>query len=469
VVCELDSAALKDQLINQRITTKSAEVAFQDAKLTREVAEIAVREYVEGIYPLEQGRSKHAIAAAQAAIEQAEARLERTRRARRELKDELAERKGARASADIVAELDLDDRIAVAEQARERARGSLELAQTRQRVLEQYTRDKTFKGLEIDVKRRRSDELAKQAAWELNKAKEAKLERQIAWCTLVAPNDGLVVYANDQNRLGQPFIEEGASVRERQKILSIPDLSRIQVSAKVHESQIDKVMPNQKAKIRVDAFADQALNGRVLDVSPLPDPSSFFSSDRKVYTTKVAIANRLPGLRPGMTAQVEILIDEKDNVLSVPVGAVAHYEGKDHVAVQKPGGGFDWREVTLGTSNDKSVEVKEGLGTGEHVVLNWLSLMSEAEKRAKLGTPPKATKPANRPEAGRKEIAVPPRPAAKAKGRGAGRASNPVFQKLRDFPQEDRARLKSASPEERIEILRKAGFTEDELRQLGVR
>src|SRR5262249_28405536 len=61
VVCELDSAARKDQLINQRITTKSAEAAFQDAKLAREVAEIAVREYVEGIYPQEQGRSNHAI------------------------------------------------------------------------------------------------------------------------------------------------------------------------------------------------------------------------------------------------------------------------------------------------------------------------------------------------------------------------------------------------------------------------
>src|SRR5262249_34257606 len=178
----------------------------------------AVREYVEGIYPQEQGRSKHAIAAAQSAIQQAEARLERTRRARRELKDELAQRRGTRGSADIVAELDLDDRIDPTDEAIEREKGTLELGQNRLRVLEQYSRDKMVKGLEIEVKRRRSDELAKQAAWELAKSKEQKLERQIAHCTLVAPNDGLVVYANDPNRLGQPNIEEGASVRERQKI-----------------------------------------------------------------------------------------------------------------------------------------------------------------------------------------------------------------------------------------------------------
>src|SRR5262249_34974553 len=150
----------------------------------------------------------------------------------------------------------------------------------------------------------------------------------IAYCTMTAPNDGLVVYANDPMRSfgsNQPQIQEGASVRERQKILSIADLSRLQVNAKVDESQIDKVMQNQKARIRVHAFADQVLNGRVLDVAPLPDPSNFFSSDRKVYTTRVAIANRLPGLRPGMTAQVEILADQKDNVLSVPVEAVVRY------------------------------------------------------------------------------------------------------------------------------------------------
>ena len=471
VVCELDSAALKDQLINQRITTKSAEAAFQDAKLAREVAEIAVREYTEGIYPQEQNRAKRAIAAAQSAIQQAETRLERTRRARQELKDEVALRKGARTAGEIVAEVDLDDRIEAAQQAIERENGALELARTKQRVLEQYTRDRTAKELEIDVKRKRSDELAKRAAWELHEGRERRLERQIANCTLIARVDGHVVYANDPMRTfgsNQPQIEEGASVRERQKILSIPDLARLQVNAKVDESQIHKVMQNQKAKIRVHAFADQVLNGRVLDVAPLPDPNNWFSSVQKVYTTRVAIANRLPGLglRPGMTADVEILIDQREDVLSVPVGAVLLYDGKDHVAVKKPGGGFDWREVTLGVSNEKSVEVKDGLRSGERVALNPIALMSEEEKRAKFGAPPKATQPASQNER-REESAVPAVPAAKAKGRGAGRVANPLSEKLRQIPPEDRARMKSASIEERIEILKKAGFTDEELRQLG--
>ncbi len=471
VLCELDSAALKDQLVNQKITTKSAEAAFEDARIAHEIAEIARREYVDGIYPQEHARVRNAINTARLALQQAETRLERTRRARQELKAELAARKGPRTSADIMAELDLDDRIQTTEQAKEREKGALELAQIRQEVLEQYTRTKMAKGLETDVARKRSDELAKQAAWELNKGKEEKLEKQIKFCTLRAPSDGLVVYANDPNRFGrQPTIEEGATVRERQKILSIPDLSRLQVNAKVDESQIDKVMVNQKARIRVHAFADQVLDGRVLDVAPLPDPSNFFSFGQKVYTTRVAILNRQPSLRPGLTADVEILIDQKDNVLSVPVAAVLHYDDKDHVAVQKPGGGFDWREVTLGIANEKYVEVKDGLRSGERVALKPIALMSEEEKRARFGAPPRATQPASKEER-RPDFAVPAQPAPKAKGRGgrgAGGVINPLVEKLRNIPPEDRARMKSASPQERIEILKKAGFTDEELWQLGV-
>src|SRR5262249_39122485 len=146
-----------------------------------------------------------------------------------------------------------------------------------------------------EVEKARSDELSKQAAWELERGKEEKLERQIAACTLIAPVDGLVVYANDPNRAfgrNQPQIEEGATVRERQKILSLPDTYQMQVNAKVHQSQIDKIMTKMKGTIRVDAFCGQVLNGRVLDVAPLPDPSTFFNRDAKVYTTRVGIANR---------------------------------------------------------------------------------------------------------------------------------------------------------------------------------
>ena len=138
-----------------------------------------------------------------------------------------------------------------------------------------------------------------------------------------------------------------------------------------------------KARIRVDAFVDQVLEGTVVDVAPLPDAASFRSSAIKVYTTKVRIDPPLPTLRPGMTADVEIVIKDLDNVLTVPVQAVLAYEEKYQVAVKKPDGRFEWRDVTLGPSSDTLVEVKKGIRSGEHVALDPLSLLTDAE-RARL-------------------------------------------------------------------------------------
>jgi HlyD family secretion protein len=448
LVCQLDSASLNDQLVNQQITTKSAEANHENAKLTREVAEIAVRQYTEGIFVQELATAEGEIKLAQSGIARAEGRLERMRRARQRMNEALAANPGAR-PVEIMADLDLEDRLEAAALAMAREKFALEQATAKKQVLQQYTRGKTTRELQSEVERRRSDELAKEATWTLQRTREEKLERQIAACKLVAPIDGLVVYANDPNRAfgsNQPQIEEGATVRERQKIVSIPDITRMQVNTKVDESQIDKIAPNMKARIRVTAFADQVLNGRILDVAPLPDSTNFFSSDVKVYTTKVAIAGRLPGLRPLMTARVEIF-DERDNVLGVPLQAVLHYEGKDHVAVKKPDGGFEFRAVTVGPSDGKLVEVRQGIQPGDRVALNPAALMSEEERLEKLDMPSRPTAP------------------AKARAKGARAAGLSLFAKLRNVRPEDRPRLKSASPEERAEILKKAGFSDEEVQQ----
>jgi RND family efflux transporter MFP subunit len=362
LVCELDSASLRDQLTNQRIATQRAEADLEQARTTREVAELALKEYLEGTFPLEQQELEGAIKVAEMELLTAQDELEAGPRSRR-------------------AELNVM-----------KAELSLRQAQSKLRLLSQFTRVRMGRTLETQIEKARSDELAKEATYELEKSKEENLRKQINKCKLFAPGDGLVVYADVPSRPGdsQPSrIEEGATVRERQKIFSLPDFTKMRVNAKVHESMVDRIRPGMKVRIQVDAFPQQVLEGTVHSVNPLPDPTNFFQFDAKVYTTFVTIDDPHPGLRPGMSAQVEILVAELDNVLSVPIKAVLSFDGKDHVAVKKPDGGFDWREVTLGMTNDKLIEVKQGLQGGERVSLDPLALMSEAEKREKLGDPSK--------------------------------------------------------------------------------
>ena len=81
LVCQLDGASLRDLLVNQTIATRRAEAAYHNAKLAREAAEIAVAEYANGIFQQESYALKSQVVGARAAIQKAEERLERTKRA----------------------------------------------------------------------------------------------------------------------------------------------------------------------------------------------------------------------------------------------------------------------------------------------------------------------------------------------------------------------------------------------------
>ena len=155
----------------------------------------------------------------------------------------------------------------------------------------------------------------------------------------------------------------------------------MRVDALAREAWVDQIEPGMTVRVKVDAFADVTLPGTVESVAPRPDPRV---SDRglKLYRTNVGIAKgKMEGLRPGMTAAVDIVIAELDNVLSVPVQAVVQYDKKDHVAVRTPGGRLEWREVTLGRTNEQAIEVKAGLKPGEAVVVEPGPLLTEEQMK----------------------------------------------------------------------------------------
>ena len=463
VVCELESATLRDSLTNQKITTQQAEASYKQSLLTREVAEYAVKEYVEGVYKQEFETCKGEIALAESDLTRAKDRVDWS--------SKMFEKGYVSKATSIADQLSYD-----------RAKFELETAQTAMSVLEKYTRDKQIKSLNSDVEKARADELSKQSSWELEKIKEAKFERQIKACILKAPTDGIVVYANDPNRPGGQQtlqIEEGATVRERQKIFSLPDITKMRVNTKVHESMVDRVKPGLRSLVRVEAAAGQEIRGSVASVAPMADAGSFFSSDIKVYTTLVAIEGDTAklNLRPGMNAQVEILVTELDNVLSVPVQAILPFKGKDFVFV-RDGEGFRRQEVTLGISNDQQVEIKNGIKSGDLVAMTPTVLLSDDERREASNVAAKeaskkdfgASGKEGGPAAGGPDGAAPGGEGkAKAKGKrggGGGMMGGALGEKFGKISPDDRAKLRTASPEERAEIFRNAGFTDEEIEQV---
>ncbi|QEH32168.1 ECF RNA polymerase sigma factor SigE [Aquisphaera giovannonii] len=414
-VAELDSATLRDQLVNQRIAIQDAQKAVDLADRVLQTAELALREYQQGILPRDRDQRRREVDLAAAEREAVARRIERARKGLEAMQRATSGKADTPTPADVAARFILEDARDRAEVDLQRAGAAIEAAKGRLAVLEQFEARKTTIALEAEVLKAQAARKAAAEKAALEDSRRAKLESQITHCKLLAPRDGRVVYANDPMRAsGSPTaqIEEGATVRERQKLLSIVDAEGpLQVVAKLDEAMIDRVREGQKVQVRIDAFPDRRFAGLVVEVAPLPDPGSFFQS-AKVYTTRIRLADTQAPLVPGMTADVEVLVAEREDALAIPAEAVLTYEAKDHLAVKRPDGSIELRTAELGDSTadaDPSsirVEVKAGLRDGEEVVLKPFDLLSDEQRRSvRLGAP---TPPA-RPKSARGKRARPAR------------------------------------------------------------
>ena len=213
-----------------------------------------------------------------------------------------------------------------------------------------------------------------QAQFNVQQRQLKEMTEQVDKCVLRAKKAGLVVYGggggDDMVFYGdQERIREGATVRERQSIITIPDMTKMGVKVRIHESYIKQVKKGQKVRITADAVPDQVLDGEVTKVGVLPDSAnSWLSPGMKVYLTTISITGAKEWLKPGMTAKVEILVDTLPNVTYVPVQAVTPLDG-GQVCHVRQGRKTEPRKVEIGQFNDEFIEIKSGLREGEVVLL----------------------------------------------------------------------------------------------------
>jgi HlyD family secretion protein len=202
---------------------------------------------------------------------------------------------------------------------------------------------------------------------------QEKLERdkkQLVATKIYAPQDGLVVYAGSGGGhwSNESMIEEGAVVRNRQEIIKLPDVSAMKVQVKIHETYINQIELGQPAFVVLDSMPDQRFRGNVSKVAPLPDSQSRWGNpDLKIYATEILITDKLPDIKPGVSARAEVLITNLVNVVSVPIQSVTTRKGKQVVflasAPQEP------VPVIVGQYNTKFIQICSGLRDGDQVLL----------------------------------------------------------------------------------------------------
>lgn len=353
----LDSSAISENVSAQKIAYEKARAAMIQAEKDHAAAVIAVEEYTEGTF-------KKELRMAESNVTAATERLQATRNTLSY--GERMFRKGYITPQQLEAQKSAVDRAEL----------DLGTADISLDVLNRFTKPKMITELESvrDAAAARLD--SEQASLDLEKAKLDRLNTQLEQCTITAPKAGLVIYANGRNRDREAEIKEGTMVRERQVILQLPDLTKMRADVEVHEAKVDKIRPGMKAKVRVQG---REFTGEVTSVANRPE-SNWFSTAKK-YVVQVTIDGTTEQLRPGFTAEVEIVVADLASVISVPVAAVIEQSGEFVCAVRTEEG-FERRSVEIGLSNDQLVEVKQGLSPGDRVFLYPRGLLGDGPAKS---------------------------------------------------------------------------------------
>lgn len=231
---------------------------------------------------------------------------------------------------------------------------------------------RTKKTTEAATEKVNSELAAARRVAELEEQELKRLQAQMDKCIVKAPSDGIVIFGNQRPWDPSSQIRPGSTLYFRQQIFALPNLDKMQVKLKVHESVVKKVVKDLSVTMQVEALSNQVLQGKVVSVASVAQNDGWRGGGVKEYQTQVSIDN-LPadaGLRPGMTAEVKIKIKTITDALTVPVQAVTEVGGKHICYVIQADGKTDRREVTVGENSDTLIQITKGIAEGEQVALD---------------------------------------------------------------------------------------------------
>lgn len=350
VLCRLDSSEYEELVRQQLINVEQARADRYKAELDLRAAEMAVVEYTEGTLAQSRQNFREQIFLYEADIERQTDRIEWARN---------MVRNGYIAEGQLIRERD------------NLMRAQINLDRVRREAahLERFTVPITVRRLEAAVDRAQEELTFQTLRLRRREEQLAKFERQVELCTIRAPHDGMVIYANDRGN--EPRVWLGATVRQRMDLFYLPDLAQMEVLTLLHETIVDRVEPGMAADVRVGALPEYRLEGHVVSVAPMPLVARGRSASDEVknYVARVRIHGIPPGLRPGMSAEVEIHTAHHPDALVVPSRAVAVEDGRGFCYVAQADG-LERREIRFAPGNQAVVEVVAGLEEGEEVVLD---------------------------------------------------------------------------------------------------
>jgi RND family efflux transporter MFP subunit len=355
VVVELDDSILRDQEDAQKLLISTRLSLLSQAENTLKAAEIAKREYLEGLYlSLEKQMLSDLFIA-----EKAKETADKTLAAQKSLYEKA-----------IITGLQLQAAYASYEDTTYK----LDAAQTNLKTLQTLTKEKELTTLAAAIDSGEADLKTQQRSLQLEEERLKDIQEQLGNCTIRAPSSGEVVYVNDpeffRSSTYQPFVvQPGAMVRGGQVILWLPDANEMQIRATVTEARVTQIKAGMPVSIHIEALEDEALQGVVTKVSQYAEPSNFWSNAINKYGVTIKIKNPPRILRVGMNADAWIHVEQVPDALQLPVQALAETKGH-FFSLVKEDDEFQTREVEILSVNDEVATIGSGLVEGDEVVIN---------------------------------------------------------------------------------------------------
>lgn len=348
VLCRLDASAYEELVLQQEIKLQQVTNDYDKAELDVRMAEMALVEFQKGLLPQQLQAMDSQMVLAEAEIARQADRLTWTER---------MVKHGYLSEGQLTSE---KDRML-------RSQVQLRNLQGEKLFLQRFRAPITVQKLEMTVASARSLLAFQELRRRRMTTQMEKFRLQVENCTVRAPHNGFVIYANES--FGTPRVEVGTRVFQRMKLFFLPDLAQMDVKAVVNESVVDRVHQNQMVRVRIEGLSNAEMEGHVVSVDPLPTSAGPIPgwSDVRNYISTIRLHNTPRGLLPGMSAEVAIATGGREPSLVVPTGAIVAQGDREYCYVDGRSG-IERREVEIGQGTRDLVEVKSGLDEGEQVI-----------------------------------------------------------------------------------------------------
>jgi membrane fusion protein, macrolide-specific efflux system len=272
---------------------------------------------------------------------------------------------------------DFEREVAAAEAELERTRAAIDFARLTLARKRRAVEERVLPSAELDAAEHElRSRLAEQRMLEV---RLGAARDRVRYTRIAAPIDGTVIQRATE--VGEVVVPGVQATLNGKPLLTIADLSVLLVKVDLNQIDVAKVRLGALASVTFDALPGKTMSAKITRVAPASTRQS--EKDLEVFPVEAELLATDEAIKPGMTADVRIQLEERSNVIRVPIEAVVNGNGRStvtRVLDGERGPRTEQVEVTLGARNDRELELVSGLDAGDRVLIDPASAAANEMK-----------------------------------------------------------------------------------------